>query len=149
MGRVVDQRTEEDIRAELSAVRDEAVEQLERGEALGFGEIVGCSAGGMLLAAGLIALLAGLSSSAPLAVIGVVLLLLALLALRPVLRRQRRMLGEVRRLRRAERELLAQLPAGHHGPGVLRRYYARRFGSPAAVLVMVLIAVVLVVTLQR
>ena len=149
MSHVVDQRTEEDLRAELSAVRDEAVEQLERGEALGFGEMLGCIAGGMLLAAGLIALLAGLSRSAPLAVVGIVLLLLALLALRPVIRRQRTMLREVRRLRRSERELLAQLPAGDHGPGVLSRYYKRRFGSPAAVLVMVLIAVVLIVTLQR
>ena len=93
--------------SELEDVREELVQRLEQGDALSGKEILATTAGGALVAAGLIVVLAGASAPRSLGTIavGLALLALAALALAPWLRRQRTLWRDVAVLRRRERAL--------------------------------------------
>lgn len=126
--------------SELDAVREEIVQRLEQGDALSGKEILATTAGGALVAAGLIVVLAGVAAPRSLGTIavGLVLLAAAALALAPWLRRQRALWREVAVLRRRERALRADLPPGADpGPGVLGRYYRRRLVPPVVAVALV------------
>ena len=126
--------------SELDAVREQLVRRLEQADALSGREILATTLGGMLTAAGLILTLAGLDSSdgSVAVVVGLALLLAAGLALSPWLRRQRALWRDVADLRRRERALRDELPAGADtGAGVLRRYYRRRLAPPVVAVALV------------
>lgn len=126
--------------SELEDVREELVQRLEQGDALSGKEILATTAGGALVAAGLIVVLAGASAPRSLGTIavGLALLALAALALAPWLRRQRTLWRDVAVLRRRERALRADLsPGADPGPGVLGRYYRRRLAPPFVAVALV------------
>ena len=94
----------------------------------------------MLAAAGLLLTLAGLDSrdGAVAVVVGLALLVGAGVALSPWLRSQRALWRDVADLRRRERALREELPAGADpGAGVLRRYYRRRLAPPVVAVALV------------
>lgn len=124
--------------SELEAVREQLVQRLEQADALSAKEILATTLGGMLAAAGLILMLAGLGTSTAAVVVGLVLLVAAGLALSPWVRSQRALWRDVSSLRRRERVLREELPAGADpGAGVLRRYYRRRLAPPVVAVALV------------
>jgi heme exporter protein D len=137
--------------SELEDVREQLVQRLEQGDALSGKEILATTAGGALVAAGLIVVLAGAAapSSPGTIAVGLSMLVLAALALAPWLRRQRALWRDVVALRRRVRALQADLPPGAAaGAGVLRRYYRRRL-APPVVAVAVVAGWLLAVRLSR
>lgn len=150
-----DARTEQEVRDALADVRGRVVDELRAGDVLTTREILGNSFGGVLLGIALLLVLAGLDvpdgedRSWPAVAVGVVVLGLAWLALRPWLRRQAALWRSVRGLSREVQSLKASLPEGaDDGPGVLRLYYARRFG-PLMIVLFALMGLLLVVRLSR
>lgn len=140
------------LREELHEVRRAVLAQWAELEHSSVGDIARVLVGVPALLLGLLLLPAGVDiykrdadgvTAALLIVLGLLSLALAIRVLRPWVREQLAMWREVRRLRRRERQLVAQLPSGTAGPGSYRLWYRNTFGSPVFLVLYALAGVAL------